>query len=360
MFVEIIRRDRSNRYRLDRLRKDGTIVEVLPGLYAHTAMAGEWTTKIAALAEHDPAAVITREAAAALQWWPQLPITLVTAARRGSRVSVPGFAWEQRRVDDIRIAGGVQVSSPALTVLDLLDTVGDRALFEAVASTWMARVAALAHFDPSAVVTREAAAAAQWWPSLDVASVTASRVGGSRSKVPGFTWEQRRVDDIRVFDGVPFASPLTTVIDLLDSVGEQALFEALRRRVVSVGQLQQALPAHARGVRAKRALLAEASDEPWSILEFQAHRHLREAGITGWKANYRVRFDRFLTASSTSRSRSFDWRWSSTVGPCMGPTLLSVPTGRAMLALVGTTGASTALTRRPSTTGRVSWRQCGI
>lgn len=199
--MEIIRRDRSNRHRVDRLRASGAVVRVLPAIFAHAS----------------------------------------------------------------------------------------------VASTWMARVAALAHFDPSAVITREAAAAAQWWPGLEVGDVTASRGAGSRTRLPGFVWEQRRVEDIRVVDGVQFASPATTVLDLLDSLGEQALFEALRRRVVSVDQLQQALPANARGVRAKRALLAAASDEPWSALEFQAHRHLREAGVTGWKANYKVKFDRFLT-----------------------------------------------------------------
>ncbi len=113
--------------------------------------------------------------------------------------------------------------------------------------------------------------------------------------MPGFTWEQRRVDDIRVIDGIQFASPAITVLDLLDTLGDAALYEALRRRVVTISQLKAALPAHVRGAPQKRRLLGAASDEPWSCLELKAHRLLRDAGIGGWVANHRVRFGRLVS-----------------------------------------------------------------
>ena len=43
----------------------------------------------------------------------------------------------------------------------------------------------------------------------------------------------------------------------------------------------------------KRYLLLDSRDEPWSAAERKFHRLLRDAGITGWKANRPVVLDDF-------------------------------------------------------------------
>jgi len=103
-----------------------------------------------------------------------------------------------------------------------------------------------------------------------------------RSEVAVRDW--RWVRDVRV------TTTARTCLDLARAQRDPDVEEALRRRMVTVPQLQRALErgAYRRGQRAARTLVAEMLSGPWSRGETKAHRHLREAGVTGWVANLRV------------------------------------------------------------------------
>jgi very-short-patch-repair endonuclease len=74
---------------------------------------------------------------------------------------------------------------------------------------------------------------------------------------------------------------------LCDSLGGDAIDEALRARATTLRHLHRALDlTRARvGNPERRRLLLDSKDEPWSAPERKFHRLLRAAGITAWKAN---------------------------------------------------------------------------
>ena len=94
----------------------------------------------------------------------------------------------------------------------------------------------------------------------------------------------RWVRDVRV------TTTARTCLDLARARHDPDAEQALRRRLVTVPQLETALRrgAYRRGQRAARALVAELTSGPWSRGETKAHRFLRGAGMTGWVANLRV------------------------------------------------------------------------
>lgn len=145
------------------------------------------------------------------------------------------------------------------------------------------------------VVIRRSAAALTWWPELghpDLIQVAGRhRVDASR----GYAFEQRHIPaelTTRRF-GVLVSSPELTVLDLIDVLGASAIDEALRRRAITLPRLRRALrlTPNRRGNRHRRELIEDSRDEPWSPLEREAHALLRAAGLTGWKANWRVEFE---------------------------------------------------------------------
>lgn len=74
----------------------------------------------------------------------------------------------------------------------------------------------------------------------------------------------------------------------------RAICEGLREEVVTLASLGDALtrmPRSSKGRAVVARLLREARDEPWSTLELDAHRLLREARITGWRTNAPVLID---------------------------------------------------------------------
>jgi Protein of unknown function (DUF559) len=87
--------------------------------------------------------------------------------------------------------------------------------------------------------------------------------------------------------GLRFTSPALTALDLCDSLGGDAIDEALRARATTLRHLHRALDlTRARiGNPERRRLLIDSKDEPWSAPERKFHRLLRAAGITAWKAN---------------------------------------------------------------------------
>lgn len=112
----------------------GTLVRLLPGIYCSPDAAGDLGVRAAALTTHDPNAVVTGASAARLLWWPELRAEVLTAARRHAAPAAKGFEWEQRLVPAELTwrPGGVPVTSPALTVLDLIPVLQGKAIDEAL------------------------------------------------------------------------------------------------------------------------------------------------------------------------------------------------------------------------------------
>jgi very-short-patch-repair endonuclease len=74
---------------------------------------------------------------------------------------------------------------------------------------------------------------------------------------------------------------------LCATVGGEAIDQALRTRATTLAHLQRAMElTTARvGNPTRRQLLLDSRAEPWSEAERSFHRLLRDAGISGWKAN---------------------------------------------------------------------------
>ena len=159
-------------------------------------------------------------------------------------------------------------------------------------SNWPILAQAACRWDPDAVVVGDAAAALSFWPELVPTTV---EVGARRVRFvrAGFTFRERRVppDLVRTQDGLRFAAPALTALDLVERRGTDAIDRALRSRMVTVPALREALDLvpHRRGNKARRNAVIDSVDGPWSAAERLAHRHFRKAGLRGWRANVEVR-----------------------------------------------------------------------
>lgn len=163
------------------------------------------------------------------------------------------------------------------------------------ASTSIAhRARAVALADPNAIITGEAAAALTWWPELRCGTLPVTR-SGTHPPAAGYAWSRGRVPDELVVDaqGLRMSGVALSVLDMIPRIGGKAIDEALRRRVVSLTQLDEALrrTPNRRGNRDRAWLLRDSRDEPWSEPERLFHRHLRDAGVKGWETNYRVEIE---------------------------------------------------------------------
>jgi very-short-patch-repair endonuclease len=114
--------------------RTGELVAVLPGVYAAAAVAGLTATRIAAVAAWDQQAVLTHEAAAAVAFWPSLPVPTVRCIVRHARRPQPGFAFSRGQVPAELVwrRGILRLTSPALTALDLCETLGGDAIDHAL------------------------------------------------------------------------------------------------------------------------------------------------------------------------------------------------------------------------------------
>lgn len=112
------------------LVRSGDLARVLPGVYAPVESITTFETRIAALRSYDSDAVLTNEAAARISYWPDLPCSVVTCAVRGNREPQPGYRFVRRRipVDLIVEHEGLRLTVPALTALDLCDSMGGDAI----------------------------------------------------------------------------------------------------------------------------------------------------------------------------------------------------------------------------------------
>jgi very-short-patch-repair endonuclease len=160
-----------------------------------------------------------------------------------------------------------------------------------LAEDWEIRAAAACLFDPAAVIVGDAAAGLSYWPELEPDVVW---VAGRRSTVqrPGFRFITRSIPHDLVMErtGLRFTVPALTALDQIPHRGGDGIDRALRSRMTTLAQMREVFnrtPGR-RGNHDRRLILLDSRDEPWSAAERLAHRVLREAGITGWRANVRV------------------------------------------------------------------------
>lgn len=153
------------------------------------------------------------------------------------------------------------------------------------------RAAAVALWNPDAVVTGRTAARFSFWPALAVAQIDVAR-DGYAPRAPGFRFESRVIDPSFIIErgNLRLTSPALTAIDLVDEMGGDAIDTCLRARAARLEDLWAAYAAHPfrPGNKARRRMLMDSRDNPWSAAERLAHRLLRTARITGWVANYRL------------------------------------------------------------------------
>jgi very-short-patch-repair endonuclease len=150
------------------------------------------------------------------------------------------------------------------------------------------RVRALSRFDPDAILVGAIAARISFWPDLRVGVIECA-VRHRRATQAGYCFTRRHIPPELVIHRscLRYTSPALTALDLCATVGGDAIDQALRTRATTLAQLQRAmeLTASRVGNRTRRQLLLDSRAEPWSEAERLFHRLLRDAGITGWRAN---------------------------------------------------------------------------
>jgi len=156
------------------------------------------------------------------------------------------------------------------------------------------RATAVAAWRPDAVIVGAAAAAATFWPEIDVDELeVACRTTVHRA---GLRFVRRDIPAqlVTVSGGLRLTHPALTALDLTPVHGGDAIDRVLRSRQARIEDLRGALAAttHRRGNPERRRLLLESRAEPWSAAERLAHRMLRAAGITGWRANLPICLER--------------------------------------------------------------------
>ena len=145
---------------------------------------------------------------------------------------------------------------------------------------------------PDAVISGRAAAALTWWPELEASGLTAVArhrlaSGDGISFAKGVVPPELIVES----NGIRLTHPSLTVLDLVPELGGEAIDEALRRGVVTLDQLWEALaltPQRA-GNKQRRWLLEDSRDVPWSPAERDLHRIYRGLDLSRrHRTNHRV------------------------------------------------------------------------
>lgn len=159
------------------------------------------------------------------------------------------------------------------------------------AATFEARVAALARWDPDAILMGSTAGRLTFWPGLASPKVECA-VRWDRSPQVGFGFSRRDVPlELVVERGLlRLTSPALTALDLVATKGGDGIDHALRTRTTTLEKMWAAIeltPGRPGNVDRRRMLL-DSRDQPWSAAERLAHRLLRAARITGWRANLPV------------------------------------------------------------------------
>jgi very-short-patch-repair endonuclease len=156
------------------------------------------------------------------------------------------------------------------------------------ATSLESRVKALQCLDSDAILVGAVAARLSFWPELR-ADVLECASRHAKAPQPGFRFIRRYVPPELVVNrsGLRYTSPALTALDLCETVGGDAIDQALRTRATTLELLHQAMELTVArvGNRTRRQLLLDSRAEPWSAAERRFHRLLRDAGITGWQAN---------------------------------------------------------------------------
>jgi very-short-patch-repair endonuclease len=225
-----------------------------------------------------------------------------------SDVLADGTSFALHMVPDVKIETFLDGSGPLIRRRDL-DRAGQRTLESAVAAGVLVRLLpgtytyregaadlavralAVSRWQPDAVVTGRAAARLSFWPALPVGVIEVARRAHPPSAT-GYRFHQRLIDPdfvVRV-GGVRMSAPALTALDLVQDVGGDAIDTCLRSRAVRLDDLWSAFKAHPDrpGNTARRWMLLDSRDKPWSAAERLSHRLLRDAHIQGWTANHRV------------------------------------------------------------------------
>jgi len=119
---------------LDHCLRRGLLLAILPGVY--TAPEPSWEVRTRAAAAFRRDAIIVGAAAARALWWPDCPISEVSAALPSGTVErrYPGFGWERRTIPPELIVhrDNLRFACPALSVLDLIPALGGAVIDEAL------------------------------------------------------------------------------------------------------------------------------------------------------------------------------------------------------------------------------------
>lgn len=140
-------------------------------------------------------------------------------------------------------------------------------------------------------VLHDRTAAALWLPGQTsfLAQLAHPRL---RSRRGVTVWRYRVPREfVRTSKGIRFTSPAYAAVELAATDDGRAVCEALRRGLATTAELKDALWSlnGTNGQAVRRCVVEACLTNPWSYAELRLHRILREAGITGWVANRRLR-----------------------------------------------------------------------
>jgi len=156
------------------------------------------------------------------------------------------------------------------------------------------RIQAVMRWDPDAILIGAAAAWVSFWPEIRVSRIVCGLKHHRRPQA-GYEFTRQQVPAELVVNrsGIRYTSPALTALDLCGAMEGDAIDQALRSRATTLAQLHRAIELTAArvGNPIRRQLLLDSREEPWSKAERLFHQLLRDAGITGWKANRLVVLD---------------------------------------------------------------------
>lgn len=155
---------------------------------------------------------------------------------------------------------------------------------------WQIAALAAGAYLADAVITGDAAAAMSFMPGRPVSRVEAAHRNRIQAKGP-VLWHRGSIpaEWICLVGNLRITHPAWTAVDLCGS-GDSDIIDAALRHGVGIENLWLAftdMSARA-GNPIRRQLLEDSRDEPWSAAERLAHQILRNAGITGWRANFAI------------------------------------------------------------------------
>ncbi len=106
--------------RLHRAVAAGTVVPLLPGVYARRDLADDPVVRAEAVSRWNPQAIVCGAAAAQRTFWPELPVTTIDVAV-ATKIARPGYRFADRAIPPelCRYLGRLRLTAPAMTALDL-------------------------------------------------------------------------------------------------------------------------------------------------------------------------------------------------------------------------------------------------